>query len=316
MAEMADLVYQHEKLRAVTLEEDEELWCSQQSLVDVVDVNCNHGELKQKGGGFAFVAKKDKQLVIAFAGTDFTDANDLAADMKSLTGTNVQMGKHRVNLGKGFNQQYQNIKTGGLWAAIEAVGAGSENEQHFEGIDITGHSLGGALANVCAVDVVTSFPWLRDKVHLWTFGSPRVFMKASASLVHSEILNEDNIHRFANYGDTIPSTPQGYLGFRHVGKAIYVNYEMRGKKMTHSIMHQDFSAYNVCGCSCMGPSSKVSNHFITFYRARIAGYIDLDAKKSSVDSKARIAQFKQAAAEQEEESADPSFVSMSNVCGC
>ena len=43
----------------------------------------------------------------------------------------------------------------------------------FDELLITGHSLGGAMANLCALDLAASDPDM--KVSLYTYGSPRVF---------------------------------------------------------------------------------------------------------------------------------------------
>ena len=44
-------------------------------------------------------------------------------------------------------------------------------------IHLSGHSLGGAMANLCAVDFAAKYPDV--KVALWTFGAPRVFRGAA-----------------------------------------------------------------------------------------------------------------------------------------
>ena len=52
---------------------------------------------------------------------------------------------------------------------------------------IIGHSMGAAVATVCAMDVKFTFNLTRDQIHLYTFGSPRVGNDIFATFVQQEI---------------------------------------------------------------------------------------------------------------------------------
>ena len=52
---------------------------------------------------------------------------------------------------------------------------------------IIGHSMGAAVATICAIDVKYSFNLTRDQIHLYTFGSPRVGNDVFAAFLHSQI---------------------------------------------------------------------------------------------------------------------------------
>lgn len=90
-------------------------------------------------------------------------------------------------------------------------------------IRIAGHSLGGALATLCAAHLALSKEQ-NDVIQLETYGSPRVLSDNGASLVIS-LIKVDNILRVVNYDDyrekdivpeTVASDVFG-MKFAHVG---------------------------------------------------------------------------------------------------
>ena len=52
---------------------------------------------------------------------------------------------------------------------------------------VIGHSMGAAVATICAMDVKFTFNLTRDEIHLYTFGSPRVGNDVFATFVKSQI---------------------------------------------------------------------------------------------------------------------------------
>ncbi len=70
-------------------------------------------------------------------------------------------------------------------------------------IHCVGHSLGGALATLAA-NWLKSFPEVNAKVHLYTFGAPRVGGK-SFSMNATQRL--DSIFRCVNGADPVPKVP-------------------------------------------------------------------------------------------------------------
>ena len=94
--------------------------------------------------------------------------------------------------------------SGGYAAISRSLGYGD----HF--IHRTGHSLGGALATLCALDVQYNFP---DKqVSCYTFGSPKVGNSYFKDSFNKRV---PQTYRFVNSADTVPALPPG--GFEHVG---------------------------------------------------------------------------------------------------
>ena len=84
--------------------------------------------------------------------------------------------------------------------------------KHSGEVVLTGHSLGGAVSTLLALDVAETFP--DKKVRHVTFGSPRVGSPVFAD--HFDAVVPFS-HRFYMRGDPVTWLP-GFMGFRHVGK--------------------------------------------------------------------------------------------------
>lgn len=81
---------------------------------------------------------------------------------------------------------------------------------------VSGHSLGGALATMGALDLALHIPEMRPQLQLYTYASPRVGDPVFAN-THSQLI--PNSYRIVNLGDTVPLVPPTKLGFdyAHVG---------------------------------------------------------------------------------------------------
>lgn len=83
---------------------------------------------------------------------------------------------------------------------------------------VTGHSLGAALAQLCALDVKLDLG-LAD-VRLMTYGSPRVGDAAFAALLAAQL--RDHSWRFTHNRDIVPSLPLTSMGFHHAAREVWV----------------------------------------------------------------------------------------------
>jgi hypothetical protein len=87
--------------------------------------------------------------------------------------------------------------------------------ESFITVRCCGHSLGGALSTLCALDLVKR----GYTVKLVTWGSPRVGDAQFVSLVQSAVENGRlQIARFVNGLDIVPNLPPEKFGFKHVCK--------------------------------------------------------------------------------------------------
>lgn len=82
---------------------------------------------------------------------------------------------------------------------------------------ITGHSLGGATATVCAIDLQFHFD---PRISCITFGSPKVGNKEFAESYNKRIPNH---YRVVNNGDIVEHLPRWWMGYRHVGMKLTFN---------------------------------------------------------------------------------------------
>lgn len=151
-------------------------------------------------GAQAYLIECDDKAIIAFRGTE-PEWNDISADLDFFKDD----GFH-----SGFLEEYYKLSK----AADEWI----KERSHLD-LYITGHSLGAAMATICAYHN----PQAKELV---TFGSPRV---ANRSVV-KEIKVPHK--RFVNNNDIVPKIPFAWLGYVHHGDLQYINYEGEWAKMS------------------------------------------------------------------------------------
>lgn len=144
---------------------------------------------------FGFVIESDQKIMIAFRGTSSTSdwISDLQATQVRFKPVNNNSYTHR-----GFTGIYNSLRL--------------ELKKQLRGLSpakkmiLTGHSLGGALAMLCAADLASN--GLFEPVTVYTYGAPRVgnpeFAKSYAALV-------DTSYRVVNPNDVVPMVPPPIL---------------------------------------------------------------------------------------------------------
>jgi triacylglycerol lipase len=142
-------------------------------------------------------------LVIGFRGSEETGIWDWITDLKFIQQV-YPYGEDKnsqVKVHYGFISAYKSVR--------DAVHNQVKSSPHRRVI-CTGHSLGGALATLCALDVQYNFP--DRQVSCYTFGSPKV---GNSFFKDSYNKRVPQTYRFVNSADTVPALPPG--GFEHVG---------------------------------------------------------------------------------------------------
>lgn len=99
---------------------------------------------------------------------------------------------------------------------------------------ITGFSLGGAIATLCAGDIVENSPFKEPDVY--TFASPRV---GNQQFVDSFNQRVRESVRVVNYHDYVPCNPMQWLGYRHVKGEVLLRVSTGRIDLNHRI----FNAY-------------------------------------------------------------------------
>lgn len=162
--------------------------------------------------GWAYIAERDDLIVLAFRGTQ-SNRNWKTALQVGLVhpeGTN-----RRLRVHKGFYTAFIRLDEGGA-GIKEAIGAIKERTQGQVPIYITGHSQGGALAQIAAA-VIES-----DQVAAcYTFGSPRV------GNLYFDLWVKVPSYRVMNYADIVPTMPLPVF-YRHSGDARYIPRRVAG----------------------------------------------------------------------------------------
>lgn len=134
---------------------------------------------------------RDQQynIAIAFRGTSTFDLEDWATDL------NVRMNQSGIH--DGFCDALKPV--------MDRI-ALYIPKPNGKKLYLTGHSLGGALANVAA--------WFFPGSRLVTFGSPRVGDRDVAQTIESSTAH---IERYVHGDDIVPTLPPKSLGYKHAG---------------------------------------------------------------------------------------------------
>lgn len=155
-----------------------------------------------RDGSQAYSFISDTDHVIACRGTEPTEWNDVKADLDAATAVAETIGRvHR-----GFKREVDDI-----WPILE-----KSLQTNNKTLWFTGHSLGGAMATICAGRCMLSHIQ-SSPAQIYTFGSPRVGNKRYINFV-----KVDHI-RWVNNNDIVPKVPPVWLGYRHTGQEHYLD---------------------------------------------------------------------------------------------
>ncbi len=156
-----------------------------------------------------FVFKKvDNNYFISFAGTE--SIRDIITD--------ISIGKHCV----AYNNTNSNIRIhDGFYKAYLSVRESIHDliMSHLQDGDrffIGGHSLGGALALLCSLDIQYNYGADRE-IFTVTLGQPRTGNQAFKNSTNRRL---KNYYRFVNGDDFAPKMPK--LGYAHAGELIHI----------------------------------------------------------------------------------------------
>ena len=204
-----------------------------------------------KRGAQCYVVWNDTDAVICFRGTEPKEMSDIKADLNAIQ----KQGLHnKGDVHGGFQGEINKI-----WdLIIEKV-----NELKNHKIYITGHSLGGAMATICAKRLQ------EQKVEvqcLYTYGSPRVGDKRwvkSLQIPH---------YRFQNNNDVVCKVPFWIMGYRHHGKNVYIGYNGKIAKMNMWRRFIDSMRGRFKAWTKWQFFDGIYDHNITSYTKRVKGY--------------------------------------------
>ena len=155
-----------------------------------------------RDGAQAYLFGNESDAIITCRGTEPNEWNDIRADLNAMTDLAETIGRvHR-----GFKREVDD-----LWPRLEQALVTNERTLWF-----TGHSLGGAMAAICAgrckLSHIASNP-----EGVFTYGSPRVGNRRYVNYVRLPF------YRWVNNNDIVPRVPPPWLGYRHAGMEIYLD---------------------------------------------------------------------------------------------
>lgn len=154
-----------------------------------------------RDGAEAYVFGNRFDCMIVSRGTEPNQWNDIKADANAWT---VASEVGRVH--SGFHAEVNE-----LWPLLEQQIKENQRPMWF-----SGHSLGGAMAAVCAVRCKIS-PIPSNPQAIFSYGAPRVGDRSYSSYLKVKH------YRWVNNNDIVPRIPPRWLGYRHMGQEIYIN---------------------------------------------------------------------------------------------
>ncbi|HEY5262236.1 MAG TPA: hypothetical protein VIJ33_09000 [Solirubrobacteraceae bacterium] len=175
------------------------------------------------------VATTTDSVIVSFRGT--STWSDIAID--ALGGGSItdsptrisfpfaewQIGSSAVWVHKNFSETYQSVKA----SVRQTVQSLFDANPNLTKLYVTGHSLGGALASICALDIATALCPSDPKVprpRLYTYASPFVGDQAFATMVNQSMLEAYRINDSSDWVPAVPTrgwTPQ-WLRWYYGGK--------------------------------------------------------------------------------------------------
>ena len=184
-----------------------------------------------------FTNPAERQLIVAFRGTEQTDWKDIVTDI-NLVPSSLEperapsngllgfipnlwnAGGDDILVHGGFLEAYDSVRRAVIFSVDALAGPGWT-------VSVTGHSLGGALATLCSYELAEIARERVDEtrsVDMINFGSPRVgngaFVAQYNALVPGAV-------RVVNRNDIVATVPR-MLGFKHVGEPVVLDERGRG----------------------------------------------------------------------------------------
>lgn len=159
--------------------------------------------LFEGNGAQAHWFQSDHDSVIVFRGVEPVRWSDIYADAAAPATLSETVGK----VHHGFKSQVDAV-----WPEIESTLV----EHNDKTLWFSGHSLGGAMATICAERCLVSYV-RSEPEELHTFGSPRV---GSTQYVKS---SRTRHYRWVNNHDAVTRVPPLWMGYRHAGDERHVD---------------------------------------------------------------------------------------------
>jgi hypothetical protein len=171
------------------------------------------------GAGLVFYNTELKSIVASFRGTDafqdiLIDAKfwksmaDWRYKLQDILPENNGLLPNDLSIHAGFEMQYVRIRNRLLNATLTLANRFPDYQIVF-----AGHSLGGALATLAAVDFTDRYGF-GDRISLYTFGAPRVGDSKWARYLNT-LPFASRMYRIQRKGDPVVHLPPMWVGYEH-----------------------------------------------------------------------------------------------------
>ncbi|KAA8494630.1 Lipase [Porphyridium purpureum] len=180
------------------------------------------------------IAYNNESVIVAFRGT-VTSANwKVNAQVLQVDHTPVvgpewleskwkrpQLGQKKPRVHRGFARAYDAMRADVQLLVTELFGSEGRFMTKHPRLFVTGHSLGGALATLCAFDLALHLELPKNRISLYTYGSPKVGNRAFARRFSVLVPHS---WRVVNKDDFITNNPKDtWEHYEHVPRAVLVD---------------------------------------------------------------------------------------------
>ncbi|KAK1314193.1 Receptor-like serine/threonine-protein kinase ALE2 [Acorus calamus] len=159
-----------------------------------------------------------RRLVVAFRGTEQMESFNYRLNPERLGGDF----KQEVQVHSGFLGAYDSVRIRIMTLVKTSIGFCEDNLETGPKwhVYVTGHSLGGALATLLALELSSSQMAKCGAIYvtMYNFGSPRVGNKKFAEVYNEKVKDS---WRIVNHRDIIPTVPR-LMGYCHVAQPVYL----------------------------------------------------------------------------------------------
>ena len=156
----------------------------------------------------------DGDIILAFHGTQ--DMSDVKVDLNFPMMATNSIGLKEGYAHQGFLQRYMESRES-ITDILQLFASEIAKDKRLN-VMVTGHSLGGALAQIAAIDLNNNIlPTLHKNanIELITFNAPRAF-DFTAAAGFNKILGDKTIRLWRSH-DPVSAVAPGLMGFKHVG---------------------------------------------------------------------------------------------------
>jgi predicted lipase len=141
--------------------------------------------------------------------------------------------KSGAKMHSGFNAAYTSVRSD-----IHSYLNGRLNDA--SSVIVTGHSLGGAIATLCAVDIQYNFGDRLNQIELYTFGALKTGNRGFRDSFNTRVPNS---YRFVNGLDIVPALPRPWQRYTHTDQEYRLGSRLSWRFLSKRFTDHDIKNY-------------------------------------------------------------------------